>query len=411
MCALPKGFRNNIRLVNPKVGYERRQELVDFLSEKNTFLPQGVHYKDMDTTFIEFVKQDLKIEIDGKEVPVIFLTIQRYSEFTKTWKFTDEYKNISLPFITIVRKPDVQVGTNYAGLYNIPGKPLYTYYKVPTNDGARTGVDLYKVPQPTSVDITYEVRLFTNKMNDLNLFNEKVQRLFNARQYYIWPKAHPMPLTLESIGDESNIDDFENRRFFVQPFEMKLAGYILDENDFEVQPSINRAMVMSEISEDPAKARVREKNVNTRGPIVQTQGSVRIKNTLNNFISIVPCNEAYTVADSVISNSGNTYSISVPATTNFTLPNVINIDSDGSLVETPAMVGFTAQTCTSFQVLSDWVSGATGTSINYIGYSETGTPTSANTWNITKIDINISGTTTSGSTIGPWDDRYILIYT
>lgn len=342
--ALPKGFRNDIRLVNPKVGYERRQELVDFLSEKNTFLPQGVHYKDMDTTFIDFVKQDLKIEIDGNEVPAIFLTIQRYSEFTKTWKFTDEYKNINLPFITIVRKPDVQVGTNYAGLYNIPGKPLYTYYKVPTNDGARTGVDLYKVPQPTSVDITYEVRLFTNKMNDLNLFNEKVQRLFNARQFYIWPKGHPMPLTLESIGDESNIDDFENRRFFVQPFEMKLAGYILDENDFEVQPSINRAMVMSEISEDPAKAKIKEKNVNTRGPIVQTLGNVRVVNTIGNFISTVTCNEQYVVQNSTISNSGNTYSISVPATVNFTLPNIIISSTASGFTETiPSVQNYTIQ--------------------------------------------------------------------
>lgn len=497
MCALPKGFRNNIKLINPKVGYERREELVDFLSDKNTFLPQGVHYKDMDTTFIDFVKEDIKIVIDGEEVPVIFLTIQRYAEFTKTWQFTDEYKNIKLPFITIVRKPDVQVGTNYAGKYNIPGKPLYTYYKVPTNDGARTGVDIYKVPQPTSVDITYEVRLFTNKMSDLNLYNEKIQRAFNARQYYIWPKGHPMPLTLESIGDESNINDFENRRFYVQPFEMKLAGYILDENDFEVIPTINRAMVMSEISADPAKARPIEKNVNTRGPIVAVQGNVRVVNTLGNFISTVPCNEQYVVLNSIVSNSGSTYSVSLPATTNLSLPNVINYDSDGSAVITPAMVGFTATTCADalwslvdevnnelnsgsiesggsanivapngnvsalnsnldqigatvgvnsggvnnillpdvthtdsnglpvirpdgvpmictpqirYEVLSDWVTGATGTSISYMAYATEGTPTNAD-WVITRITIAIDGTQVSAEATGPWDDRYILIYT
>jgi hypothetical protein len=342
--ALPKGFRNDIKLVNPKVGLERRQEMVDFLSEKNTFLPKGVHYKDIDATFIDFIKGDLKIVVDGEEVPVIFLTIQRYSEFTKTWKFTDEYKNIKLPFITIVRKPDVQVGTNYAGLYNIPGKPLYTYYKVPTNDGARTGIDLYKVPQPTSVDITYEVRLFTNKMSDLNLYNEKIQIAFNARQYYIWPNGHPMPVTLESVGDESNIDDFENRRFYVQPFEMLLAGYILDENDFEVTPSINRAMVMSEISTDPARARTAEKNVNTRGPIVAVQGNVRVVNTIGNFISTVPCNEQYVVQNSTISNSGNTYSVSLPATVNLSLPNIsINSTNSGFTETIPSVQNYTIQ--------------------------------------------------------------------
>jgi hypothetical protein len=41
-----------------------------------------------------------------------------------------------------------------------------------------------------------------------------------------------MPLHLENIGDESNIDDFE--KFYIQMFEMKLLGYILDEEDFEV---------------------------------------------------------------------------------------------------------------------------------------------------------------------------------
>ena len=54
-----------------------------------------------------------------------------------------------------------------------------------------------------------------------------------------------MPVHLENVGDESNIDDFENRRFYVQPFEMALYGYILDEDDFEVVPTVNRAFVNS----------------------------------------------------------------------------------------------------------------------------------------------------------------------
>jgi hypothetical protein len=59
-----------------------------------------------------------------------------------------------------------------------------------------------------------------------------------------------MPLHLESIGDESNIDDFENRRFYVQMFEMKLLGYILDEDDYEVIPTINRTMLTLEVDEN-----------------------------------------------------------------------------------------------------------------------------------------------------------------
>ena len=362
--ALPKGFRNNIRLTSPNVGVQRRQDLLDNIANDGTFLPRGVHYQDMDETFIKFVNKELIIEIDGEGVPVVFLTLQRYAEFTKTWKFTDEYKNIKIPFITIVRKPDPQVGTNQAGLYNIPGRPTFTYYKVPTNDGARVGVDLYKIPQPTSVDITYEVRMFTNKMSDLNLLNEKVQKKFQSKQAYIWPKGHPMPVTLESIGDESNIDDFENRRFYVQPFEMLLAGYILDEEDFEIMPTINRAMVMSELIVSDGVTTPVTDGRNAPGCVVAAQGSSIIKNTAGTVLSVVECGSNYVVGNSLVFNSGSTYSQIIPATTNLELPNVINIDSDGSSVLTPAMVGFTASTCDPVTIIN---SGSTYTASTAAG--------------------------------------------
>ena len=248
---MQKGYLTNINIKNGKIGPERRQEILDEISDRGTFLPRGVLEEDMDQTFLEFLTSDerMSLTIDGEKVPIIFLTIQRWTEFSKTWQFSDKFKNIELPFITVVRKPDIQQGQNQAGLWNIPVNRTYTYMRVPTWDGVRRGVDVYKVPQPTSVDLTYEVRLFTNRMKDLNEFNRLVQRAFQSRQCYINVNGHPMPLHLESIGDESNIDDFENRRFYVQLFEMKLLGYILDENDYEIIPTINRQLVALEIDE------------------------------------------------------------------------------------------------------------------------------------------------------------------
>ena len=255
---MPKGYMTNINIVNGKIGPEKRQEWLDGIADKGTFLPKGVLEEDMDQEFINFMNNDKRVSltIDGKKVPVVFLTIQRWTEFTKTWEFSDEYKNIKLPFITVVRKPDIQQGQNQAGLWNIPGDRTYVYYKVPTWDGIRKGIDLYKVPQPTPVDMTYEVRLFTNRMKDLNKFNRKVQRAFQSRQCYITPNGHPMPLHLETIGDESNIDDFQNRRFYVSLFEMKLLGYLLDEEDFEVVPTINRAIAAFEVEEKLLSAKL-----------------------------------------------------------------------------------------------------------------------------------------------------------
>jgi len=248
---MQKGYRTNINIHQGKIGVERRQEILDGIADKGTFLPKGVLEEDMDQSVVDFVKDEngFALSIDGKKVPVIFLTIQRWSEFSKTWQFSDKYKNIELPFITVVRKPDIQQGQNQAGLWNIPGKRTYTYMKIPTWDGIRKGVDLYKIPQPTPVDMTYEIRIFTNKMKDLNLFNRIIQRAFQSRQCYINVNGHPMPLHLESIGDESNIDDFENRRFYVQMFEIKLLGYLLDEDDYQVIPTANRTMIAIEVEE------------------------------------------------------------------------------------------------------------------------------------------------------------------
>lgn len=268
MCALPKGFIKNLTLTSPKVGFERRQEILDDIANQGTFLPRGVSYEDIDSSFIEFVDNDLLITIDGEKVPVIFLTLQKWSEFSKTWQHSDKYKNVKMPFITVVRLPNPQVGTNQAGLFNIPGRNTYTYMKVPTFEGGRKGIDVYKIPQPTSVDFTYEVRLFCNRMRDLNKLNTKVQYAFNSIQFYIRVNGHPMPITLQNIGDESNIEDFDKRRFYVQPFEMKLAGYILDEDQFEIIPAVNRAMAVFEISD------------NVRQPVLRIKAD-----KLNNLIS------------------------------------------------------------------------------------------------------------------------------
>jgi len=240
-------YKKNIKITRQHVGDELREDMFEDIQKDNGYLPKSVSEADMDSKFIEFVKEDLSITIEGKKVPVVFLTIQRWSEFTKTWEFSDENKDLKMPFITIIRRPDIQVGQNQAGLWNIPGKRTYSYLKVPTWDGVRSGLDIYKIPQPTSVDLIYEVRFFTNKMRQLNILNSVVQDTFRSRQCYINVNGHPMPIVLDSINDESNTDDFENRRFYVQYFEMQLYGYLLNAEKFEVTPSVNRSLVFTEL--------------------------------------------------------------------------------------------------------------------------------------------------------------------
>jgi hypothetical protein len=263
MCALPKNYRKNVNIIPEKYGMEQVDELLSQQKNDGTYLPKPVLYEDLDASFIEFINKDLEIIIDGEKIPVIFLTLQRWAEFSRTWEFTDKHKDIKMPFITIVRKPDIQPGTEQQSLWNTAARLTYTYYKVPTFDGIRKGIDVYKVPQPTAVDIKYEVRMFCNRMRDLNLIQLKVHQAFRSRQFYISPNGHPMPIIVDNFGDESPVSDFENRRFYTQLFEMRLQGYILDSNEFEVVPLKNRALVITELQPTGKNPILRIKTDNT----------------------------------------------------------------------------------------------------------------------------------------------------
>ena len=251
--AVPKNFRKNLNFVRQPEGFEQRQNLLDKISENQPYLPRGIDYEDMDREFIDFVKNKLEIVVEGKKVPVYIVSIQRWYEFYTSWENTDEFGNITLPFIVITRKIDVQKGTTYATNYNIPGFLTWAYIRVPSSDGIREGHDIYKIPQPVPVDITYEVRFFTNGIRHLNKLNAKVQTVFSARQTYVNVNGHPMPLILESISDESQADNLEQRKYYIQPYTIKMMGYLLNEEDFQVVPAINRVIMLTEINENKSK--------------------------------------------------------------------------------------------------------------------------------------------------------------
>lgn len=236
-------------------GRERQQEWLDGIDKFGGYFPKGIYIKDIDSAFIEFAKKEIAPVVKLKKfdgvieepMPVLFLTAQRWSEFTKTYDLTlDEFKDISLPFITIIRNNDIQVGTINNGNYNIAGRRNWIQLKVPNDTDGRKGFDLYKIPQPTAIDITYEVRVFTSRINEQNSASEKIHLLFDELQKYVIVNGHPMPVKCESISDESELD-LEDRKFFITSYEMLLQGYILDEKEFEVISSVDRITTMIEV--------------------------------------------------------------------------------------------------------------------------------------------------------------------
>lgn len=254
--ALPKKRKLSvpIKRVDPQGGPENWVN--QFLEKNKQFLPRTVDHGDLDKGFIDFVNNELGIIIKGDQVPVHAFSIQRWNEFAKTWQNSDKYGNIKIPFVSVVRKPDAQPGTNPAD-FKIPVRKNFPYAKIPVWNGNRKGMDIHTIPNPVGVDLTYMVRFFSYRQRELNLFNQRVLQEFASAQAYINVKGHYFPILLESIGDESQITDLNNKRYYVQTYEMKLQGYLVDSEEFEVTPAVTRAFISTEVMDKSIKPVVR----------------------------------------------------------------------------------------------------------------------------------------------------------
>ena len=245
--AFPKQVKPTIDLVPPKTLSARREQLLEYINKDGTYLPQSVLHADLDLGMLEFVKSELKTTVSGKDINVIdkIITNQRWSQFTETWNFKDPDFNVQLPFITVVRSPEVKYGTNPSLQYTIPVRKQFYYATVPTWNGNQKGFDVYTIPQPVPVDINYQVKIICNRMRELNTFNKNVLQTFSSRQAYTFIKGQYVPIIMNNLTDES-VMDIEKRQFYMQSYDFTMLGYLIDEEEFEVKPAVARVVELFE---------------------------------------------------------------------------------------------------------------------------------------------------------------------
>ena len=246
--------KNMINIYGGKDTYQgegimkRREELLDVITKSDSFLPDSILHDDLDKGMLDYVKDKLKIVSDGIQIPIIekILTIQRWGEFSANWSFSDDDGNVKLPFIAIIRKPDVQFGTNPSIQRTIPDRHQFHYATVPSWDGTSVGADIYKIPQPIPCDITYDITIVCNKFRDLNKFNKIILQHFSSRQAYTQVKGHYIPIVLDTIEDNTPMDTIDGRRFYMQNYKCTMLGFLIDSDEFEVKPAISRAFIVNE---------------------------------------------------------------------------------------------------------------------------------------------------------------------
>jgi hypothetical protein len=253
--SFPKQIKQKIDLEPKRTLYPRRQELLDKINEHGTFLPKSILHADLDRGFLDFVKNELSVIVDGKKIPTIdiIITTQNWTQFTETWNFQDLDKNVSLPFKTVVRSPETKFGTTPSLMYNIPNRKQFYYATVPSYDGDRLTASVYTIPQPIPVDIKYSLKIICNRMRELNALNKTILQKFASRQAYTQIKGHYIPIIWTDITDES-VMEVDKRKYYIQTYEFTMMGFLIDEDEFEVRPAVERVVHLTEIVTDLKKS-------------------------------------------------------------------------------------------------------------------------------------------------------------
>jgi hypothetical protein len=246
--AYPKRNKININVNEQKIGINRITQLLNNTDVKTVYLPHKIGLKDLHRGFFNFVNEgELKINVSGydenqqKNVPTIYLSNEKWGEFSKTWQYVDKDKNLLTPFIT-VRRTSKAKGTHSGERYLVPQRKAFKYYDVPTLDNGEIIVTRYKIPQPTTIDLMFDVKLFTKYQSDLDTFDETYFKAFASGQAYCNVNGHLLPIMLDATDEPSSIEDANGQRMYVSSYSLKLMGYILDDKDFVITKTYRKVL-------------------------------------------------------------------------------------------------------------------------------------------------------------------------
>lgn len=217
-------------------GNQLRRIYQDKILEKAPILPKPLDYSDIDSAFFTFVENVIDLSVDGKLVPTYTLfSNQRFSEYSQMWEHSDENGNLYLNFKTVNREKNPSFGTNQGELWNIPGKRMYKMFQRDVlEDNGTESTEIYSIRQPYAVDLSYTINFVSTTVDNLNKFNQKINKIFASRQYYIRPNGHYIPMVIDNISDETSYS-INDRKFYVQSVTIKVMAYIFGEDDFEVK--------------------------------------------------------------------------------------------------------------------------------------------------------------------------------
>lgn len=216
--------------------------------ENFNYLPQKLGIEDLSYGFKEFIESfGLSLIMENnikRKVPVIYVSQELWAERKMNWRDmrSEKGEEITRPFIAILRN-SIKKGT--APIKStIPNKKKFQYIKVPVFDGTLKGYDMYKVPQPTWVDIDFDVKFIGRYMEDVDDFYElMLDKIYSSGQGYIQINGYYIATKMNDPVDESNVDDIDAEKIYQISVPVTMFGKLVDPSEFEKVNTIKKISI------------------------------------------------------------------------------------------------------------------------------------------------------------------------
>lgn len=215
--------------------------------ENHAFLPQKLELVDFDSGLSEFIKKLNIVVMDetgnSRAVPLVFNSQELWAEKRMNWKgMRSEYgEELTRPFMVLTRK-SVKQGTSPLKR-TIPVKKKFTFLRVPTFDATLKGYFLYKIPQPTYIDIDYELVFVTTYVVDVNkYYSSLIRDAYSDLQGYMNINGYHIS---SKMGDpsETRENDFASEKIYEVTFPITVFGKLVDPTKFEKVNTINKIQI------------------------------------------------------------------------------------------------------------------------------------------------------------------------
>ncbi len=216
--------------------------------ENFNYLPQKLELEDFGYGLKKLIEnQNFSVIYENnikRAVPVIYSKQEKWAERKMNWKSmrNEMGEEITRPFIAVSRS-DVKRGT--APLkYTIPRKKKFTFVKVPTFDGTLKGYYLYKVPQPTYVDIEFKVTFVTHYMEDVDDFYEMMlEQVYSDGQGYMKINGYDITSKIGEPSENNQFDEITSERIYQITFPIIVHGKLVDPSKFEKVNTIKKISI------------------------------------------------------------------------------------------------------------------------------------------------------------------------